>query len=290
MIKIPYGVSNFETLRNRGQYYVDRTMYIEQLENFFSSYLFFLRPRKFGKSLFLSLLDYYYNINHKEKFEQLFSPYYIGKHPTPLANQYLILRFDFSQINTSSFENTFDGFLNNTKNGATDFYGKYNEYFNEEDINRIAGYTFPGDIIQDVVLHTQMRTPHKIYLLIDEYDHFANEILSFRYNEFLNMVGRNGFVRKFYEAIKVGTHRGTIDRLFVTGISPITLDSLTSGFNIATNISLKKEFNEMLGFIQDEVKTILTGINVPEQDLPSILEDMKLWYNGYKFTDYPFLR
>ncbi|MEM8527615.1 MAG: AAA family ATPase, partial [Bacteroidota bacterium] len=131
MIKIPYGISNFETLRNRGQYYVDRTNFIEQLEAFYSSYLFFLRPRKFGKSLFLSLLDHYYNINHKHQFDLLFGQYYIGKNPTPLANQYLILQFDFSQIDTSSFENTFNGFLNNVKMGASIFYGSYPQFFSE---------------------------------------------------------------------------------------------------------------------------------------------------------------
>ena len=164
MIKIPYGISNFETLRNREYYYVDRTMYIEQLENYYSSYLFFLRPRKFGKSLLLSTLDYYYNISHKENFKKLFSPYYIGQNPTSLANQYLILRFDFSQIDTSSFENTFKGFLTNVINGAVDFYGRYKECFNEKDIERVRTLTYPGDVIQDIIVETQLRASH-IHLL-----------------------------------------------------------------------------------------------------------------------------
>ncbi len=285
MIKVPYGISNFETLVNNDYYYVDRTNYIETLESLVYRYLIFLRPRKFGKSLFLSTLDYYYNVNHQNNFKSLFNPYYIGQNPTPLANQYLILRFDFSQIDTSSFENTFQGFLQNVKTGGIDFYGKYVDFFDDRDIERIRNYTYPSHIIQDVITEVHLRTPYKIYLLIDEYDHFTNEILSFRFNEFMTMVGQNGFVRKFYEAIKVGTHQGTIDRLFITGVSPITLDSLTSGFNIATNITLEEEFNEMLGFSEQEVVTILKGVHVPLQDLAEVLLKMKLWYNGYKFNE-----
>ncbi|MEM9850297.1 MAG: AAA family ATPase, partial [Bacteroidota bacterium] len=122
-------------------------------------------------------------------------------------------------------------------------------------------------------------------LLIDEYDHFANEILSFRYDEFMTMVGKNGFVRKFYEAIKVGTQQGWIDRLFVTGVSPITLDSLTSGFNIATNVSLDIELNEMLGFTEAEVINILKSVEVAEENLNDILADLRDWYNGYRFNE-----
>ena len=205
MIKIPYGISNFETLRNRGQHYVDRTNYIEYLENYYSSYLFFLRPRKFGKSLFLSTLQYYYDLNSKDKFEVLYGDFYIGQNPTPFANQYLMLTLDFSQIPTSNFDRTFKGFLTNVKTGAIHFYGHYKQFFNENDIERIRTYTEPTEVLQDVLTTTKIRTSHKIYLLIDEYDHFANEILSFRFADFLDMVGRNGFVRKFYEAIKVGT-------------------------------------------------------------------------------------
>ncbi|MEM8527611.1 MAG: AAA family ATPase [Bacteroidota bacterium] len=285
MIRVPYGISNFETLISDGSIYIDRTNYIETLEHLSWRYLFFLRPRKFGKSLFLSLLDHYYNINHKHQFDLLFGQYYIGQNPTPLANQYLILQFDFSQIDTSSFENTFNGFLNNVKMGASIFYGSYPQFFSEEDIKRVETYDFPAKVIQDVLKQVGIKIPNqKIYLLIDEYDHFANEILSFRYNDFMDMVGKNGFVRKFYEAIKVGTFKGVIDRLFVTGVSPITLDSLTSGFNIATNISLEKTFNEMTGFSEVEVLEILKGVEVPESDLNRVMQDMRAWYNSYKFS------
>jgi hypothetical protein len=174
--------------------------------------------------------------------------------------------------------------LKNTKIGAIEFYGQYPQFFNQEDIARIRKCSHPTEVIQDVIAETQLRTPHKIYLLIDEYDHFANEILSFRFDDFLDMVGRNGFVRKFYEAIKVGTQKGVIDRMFVTGISPITLDSLTSGFNISTNISLEQDFNLLMGFEEKEVIKILEGIEIPKAEMNEVLVKMKSWYNGYKFN------
>jgi hypothetical protein len=283
MIRIPYGISNYETLVGEGYIYIDRTNFIELIEERYR-YIFFLRPRKFGKSLFLSMLDYYYNIKYKDDFERLFGQFYIGRKPTKMANQYLILRLDFSQIETSSFEKTYDGFTTNVRFGAENFYGRYPQFFNEADIERVRKYDNPSAIIQDVINQVELKTSYKIYLLIDEYDHFANEILSFRYNEFMEMVGQNGFVRKFYETIKVGTQKAVIDRLFVTGVSPITLDSLTSGFNIATNISLRPELNELMGFVETEVVDILKGVGVANVDLDHVLGEMREWYNGYKFS------
>lgn len=168
MIKIPYGISNFETLVERGKYYIDRTKYIEQLEDFFSSYLFFVRPRRFGKSLFLSVLEYYYGIQYKDKFEELFGNYYIGQHPTSLANQYLILKFDFSQIDTSSFEGTFTSFLQNVKVGALEFLGGYSQFFNQADSQEVRNATYPSHIIQNLITSTKLKAPnHKINLVFN---------------------------------------------------------------------------------------------------------------------------
>lgn len=286
MIKIPYGISNFETLNQRGQYYVDRTHFIEELEGFFSSYLFFVRPRRFGKSLFISVLEHYYGIQHKANFDFLFGKYYIGQNPTPLANQYLILKFDFSQMDTSSFENTYHSFLQNTIIGAANFFAEYPQFFDKEDIAEAKKMTYPSHVFQGILLAAKVKAPnHKIYLLIDEYDHFANEILSFRFNDFIEIVGKNGFVRKFYEAIKVGTHNGIIDRLFITGVSPLTLDSLTSGFNISTNITSYKEFHDLMGFREEEVRDILSGIGIKESELVEMIPLIRQWYDGYLFEE-----
>lgn len=285
MTKLPYGISNFELLSGEGYLYVDRTPYLDVLESLSQRYLFFVRPRRFGKSLFLSVLEYYYGIQYKDKFERLFGKYYIGRRPTALTNKYLILKFDFSQMDTSSFEDTYQSFLQNAKFGAMKFLGNYSQFFDKEDITEVKTFTFPAQVLQHLLLTAELKAPgHKIYLLIDEYDHFANEILSFRFDDFQEMVGKNGFVRKFYEAVKVGTQSGTIDRLFITGVSPLTLDSLTSGFNISTNISLRREFNALMGFTQSEVRDILRGIDIPEEKEEEVLALMKGWYNGYRFA------
>ena len=286
MIKIPYGISNFEMLVSEGYRYIDRTPFIETLENLSQRYLFFVRPRRFGKSLFLSLLEYYYGIQYKDKFEALFSTYYIGQHPTKGANQFLILKFDFSRMNTSSYDATYQSFLQNVKNGAIQFFGQYSQFFDKEDITKVDTFTFPADVLQHVLLMIELKAnKHKTYLLVDEYDHFANEILSFRYKEFSDMVSRNGFVRKFYEAVKVGTHTGVLNRIFITGVSPLTLDSLTSGFNISTNISLYEEFNGMMGFKEAEVAAILEEIEIPVDQLTIVLALMRKWYDGYLFAE-----
>ncbi|MEM9846476.1 MAG: AAA family ATPase [Bacteroidota bacterium] len=285
MIKLPYGLSNFDQIISNNYIYIDRTSYIEALERLNARYLFFLRPRRFGKSLFLSLLEYYYGIHHKDKFEQLFRDLYIGKHPTPDVSQYLILKFDFSQIETDDFQSTRAGFLRNVKHGSLLFMGHYAQYYEAGDTKAIQQADTAMEVLQIIYRKlASVKNPPKIYLLIDEYDHFANEILSFHADDFVKMVGRNGFVRKFYETIKVGTQNGWIDRIFVTGVSPITLDSLTSGFNIATNITLEESFNAMLGFQEAEVATILEGISVPTEQIQSILQLMRQWYNGYKFA------
>ncbi|MEM8523594.1 MAG: AAA family ATPase [Bacteroidota bacterium] len=286
MVKLPYGISNFETLVTDGYVYIDRTAYLEQLERMSQRYLFFLRPRRFGKSLFLSVLQYYYDIRHQNKFNRLFGAYYIGQHPTPLANQFLILKFDFSQIETHSFERTYQGFLNNVKESVLTFTGFYPNFFTPDTIETIKNSSSPAAILQSLLRSVETDAErHKIYLLIDEYDHFANEILSFRFEEFTKMVGSNGFVRKFYEAIKVGTQSGVIDRIFVSGVSPITLDSLTSGFNISTNISLKKGFNSMVGFKEKEVEFILQKVGVEDAKMGQTLALMRSWYNGYTFSE-----
>ncbi|MBE2280170.1 MAG: AAA family ATPase, partial [Ignavibacteriaceae bacterium] len=191
--KIPYGVSNFEAIKADNYFYVDKTKYLEVLEGFNEKYLFFLRPRKFGKSLFISLLEYYYGVDHKDKFDDLFSEYYIGKNPTPKANSYYILKFDFSSIMTSSPEETYKGFRTKVIDGVSRCIYSYNlftesarEYIlNQETSNQI--------LIIFLNIFKSKSLSNKIYILIDEYDHFTNELISFRLNEFSEIVSRNGY-------------------------------------------------------------------------------------------------
>ena len=286
MFKIPYGESNFSKMIKEGYFYQDRTAYIEKIETM-PKFLFYLRPRRFGKSLFVSMLKHYYGLEYKAQFNDLFGHLAIGKTPTPLANQYMILSFEFSRIQTNTFENTLNGFLRNVKEGVGLFLNQYDHFFPPEIHAGILDKTSPEEVVQDLFFHynkfNKNRELPKIYLLIDEYDHFANELISFNFKFFEKSVTQNGFVRKFYENLKKATWDSVIDRLFITGVSPITLDSMTSGFNIGTNISLFKEFHSMMGFEEDEVQNILVQIGVKDSDLTSVLNDLRAWYDGYLF-------
>lgn len=288
MLKIPYGESNFETVITQNYFYQDRTNYIRELEEDASKFLFFLRPRRFGKSLFITMLHYYYGLEYQNKFEKLFGQLAIGKKPTPLANQYMILSFEFSRINTKSEESTFNGFLDNIKMSVQSFLEQYIIFFPSNVHKEILEKTQPEDVLKALfqtyfTINLKQELP-KIYILIDEYDHFANELISFNYKYFATSVSQNGFVRKFYETIKTATRDGIVERLFVTGVSPITLDSLTSGFNIGLNISLLKDFHNMMGFTENEVSEILVKVGTKENDLQSTMQDLKAWYDGYLFN------
>ncbi|MDX2305487.1 MAG: AAA family ATPase [Microscillaceae bacterium] len=278
-MKLPYGISNFKDLVEQGYFFMDRTSYIEYLEGLGEKYIFFLRPRRFGKSIFLSMLAHYYDLNEKDNFQVLFGKYYIGQHPTEMANQYAVLRFEFSGIPTQTPDSTLQGFLDNVRSGITEFLNRY-PLLSTEEQEDILEQTQPQAVIRKFFDAWKPKN-QKIYLLIDEYDHFANELLAFNLDNFMNIVSRNGFVRKFYETLKTGTFEGTIDRMFVTGVTPITLDSLTSGFNIASHLSLHRDLHAMLGFSEEEVKQLLKNGDTEAGE--ELMEDIQKWYNGYRF-------
>ena len=185
MKKLPYGISDYERLKENNYYYVDKTMYIEQLENIAEPYIMFLRPRKFGKTLFTSTLENYYDIKKKEKFEGLFKDTYIGKKPTKLKNSYHILKFNFSGIDTSNEETTIKGFRKEVSSSIMQFVKKYGMDFyvnNDDEAENILDNLVKAFSIQ--------KSNEKIYAIIDEYDHFANELLGFNTNQFKNLVSK----------------------------------------------------------------------------------------------------
>ena len=276
-LKMPYGISNYEKIVNDGYYYVDKTMYIEKLENLPETNIMFLRPRKFGKTLFTSVLENYYDKNKKESFEKLYGNTYIGKNPTKLKNSYCILRFNFSGIDTSTEEATIRGFKKEVASSIEVFINRYNLEFHvnkEDEAENILDNLFKSFYIQ--------KPQDKIYVIIDEYDHFANELLGFNPEQFRGLVSKNGKVRKWYEILKKGTET-VVDRIFITGVAPITLDSLTSGFNIGTDITQDEEFNEMIGFTEEELKEILKNKEISLKEQEKIIPIMKENYDGYKF-------
>ena len=277
-LKMPYGISNFEELITENYYYVDKTKYIEKLENLPEKRIMFLRPRKFGKTLFTSVIENYYDKNKADKFNKLYGNTYIGKNPTELKNSYCTLRFNFSGIDTSSEETTIRGFKNSTIESIKLFIGKYNIdfYINDgQDAEEILNSLLTAFSLQKI--------NEKIYVIIDEYDHFANELLGFNLEQFRGLVSKNGKVRKWYEVLKKGTET-VVDRIFITGVAPITLDSLTSGFNIGTDITQDIDFNEMMGFTEKELVEILNNQEITKEEQEKILPIMKENYDGYKFS------
>ncbi len=287
MIKIPYGsVGTFNDLVTQGYHYVDRTLYLEKLEGLNKKHLFFLRPRRFGKSLFVSVLEYYYGWEHQNEFERLFGNYYIGQHPTPLKNSYLILKFNFSGINTATNEATHQDFLESVRYSIQKFLTTYNNLFDSKHLETLKSISSPQNMMKQLWNWVKHEANNKkVYVLIDEYDQFTNEMVAYRFEEFKKVVGRNGWVRKFYETLKIGADDGIIDRTFITGVTPVTLDSLTSGFSNASDISTDLQFAEMMGFTHEEVKAILQKIGVAKERLEVILKDLKKWYNGYLFNE-----
>jgi len=277
--KIPYGESNFKKVLTQNFLYIDKTRYIEELEQV-GSYNLLLRPRRFGKSLFLSSLIYYYDLNRKEDFDSIFSDLYIGKNPTSLRSSYKVLFMNFSGIDTDSMDRVQYAFNEEVRRRTKSFLKNYG--FSKEQQNRLDQPKTAADIF---VLFTDIIQQERIFLIIDEYDHFANSILGDDLTLFKEVIGKGGFVRAFYETVKTATQEGIVERIFMTGVTSITMDSMTSGFNIMKNISHNKRFNSAIGFTRTEVESTIEPI-VQRCDLNQdvLMNDLKSWYNGYLFN------
>jgi len=280
--KLPYGQCDFIKLMERGYAYVDKTRFIELLENENNTYQFLIRPRRFGKSLFLSVMENYYCLNQKDKFEALFGNLYIGKHPTPEQGKYAVLKFNFSGIKTDNYEEFKDSFSNNVQESVKLFFMKYKNIFSVSDalLNLFDSKSLGIDAVKTAyTMAVSANVP--IFVIIDEYDSFTNNLIAMGEAYGNEMRKESGGVRAFYELLKSGTD-SVVKRIFVTGISPMMATDLTSGFNMATNYSLYPKYNEMFGFTREEVEWIIdeTGI-----DRNLIKVDMESYYNGYLFNE-----
>ena len=278
MKKLPYGISDYERLIEGNYYYVDKTKYIEKLENLSEIYVMFLRPRKFGKTLFTSVLENYYDVKKEDKFEELFGKTYIGKNPTRLKNSYHILRFNFSGINTKDEETTLDGFKEKVIDSIQKFINKY-----ELDFYINLELSTEGLLNSLMTAFEYQKQNEKMYVIIDEYDHFANELLGFQTENFKNLVSKNVKIRKWYEILKEGTE-SVVDRIFITGVAPITLDSMTSGFNIIKDLTRDPRFNEMMGFTKEELINLMKAQEIKKEEQEKLLPIMKENYDGYRFS------
>jgi len=274
--KIPYGISDYRVIQDENYLYVDKTRFIEELEYLNTKYPVFLRPRRFGKTLLVSTLQYYYDKNCADEFDALFGDTYIGTHKTALANQYYVLRFDFSKLDAESEETLKKSFYRSVLVRLDDFcvyYGLDISITESNDYN-------VADLLDRFLIKVNQIIDRKLYIMIDEYDHFANAILSNR-QVFAKITSKEGFVRSFYEVFKTHTSGSCIDRIFITGVTSLTLDSLTSGFNIAKNVSMSPKLNEMAGFTSEETKTLLKEAEVT--DIEKTMELLTENYNGYRF-------
>ena len=284
--RIPYGMMNFIDVREDDCYYVDKTHYIPLIENA-NKYFFYIRPRRFGKSLTISMLHHYYNILEADKFEKWYGDLYIGKHPTPERNSYLIIYLNFAVVNAelNSYRQSLDAHCNTEFNFFCDVYAQYLPEGIKEEMNKKKGAVEQLDYLYKECV----KTNQQIYLFIDEYDHFTNKILSEPscLEDYKSETHGTGYLRSFFDTVKAGTY-STIKRCFVTGVSPVTMDDLTSGFNIGTNYSLSPEFNEMTGFNEEEVRAMLDYYATTCQfhhSTDGLIEAMKPWYDNYCFAE-----
>jgi Predicted AAA-ATPase len=283
---IGYSEADFKTLITDKSLYIDRTAFIQNMENQSNKNLVFVRPRRFGKSLWLSILHYYYGAEHKDMFETLFGNLAIGQNPTPLRNTFLVLRFQFAGIDVRTDATTFNGFRSNVIRGIVKCMTAYSSYFSEANKAEIKALETPADIMQTFLsLYESNKVPYPIYILIDEYDQFANELLTTDTERFKAIIGSTGYVRKYYELIKNAANEGLVNRFFATGVSPLTIDAMTSGFNISTSLSLELQFHNLMGFTQAEVAFILKQVGAKEEDIPTIIIALKEWYDGYLFNE-----
>ena len=281
--RLPYGINDFEAVIEQNQYYVDKTMYLPLLENQPSN-IIFIRPRRFGKSIFLSMLHAYYDCSKNEKFQTLFGDLWVGKHPTPLQGKYQVLHLDFSYVGGSidKLEENFDMYLRVKLDGFMRIYqDSYLEDFKEK--------FFKSDSATEKLALLQDETATKsipLYLIIDEYDNFTNTVLNEQGEKvYWAITHADGFYRDVFKKFK-----GMFERIFITGVSPVTLDDVTSGFNIGWHISTKPEFNQMLGFSLEEVRKMFAyykevGGIPATSDIEVMIDEMKPWYDNYCFSE-----
>ena len=281
--ELPYGVSNFVTIVEENIYYVDKTMYIPMLENEARN-LFFIRPRRFGKSLFLGMLHAYYDCRTKDKFEQWFGKLWIGQHPTPNQGRYQVLHLDFSQVGgrIEKLEENFDSYCRVVFDSFVDI---YEDYYTDDFVKKVRSAATAVDKLT-LINDESKKYEYPLYLIIDEYDNFTNTVLNEQGEDvYWAITHAEGFYRDIFKKFK-----GSFDRIFITGVSPVTLDDVTSGFNIGWHISTKPEFNQMLGFSTEDVHALFSyykasGAIRPDCNIEAVIDEMKPWYDNYCFSE-----
>ena len=279
---IPYGISSFRQVREENKYLVDKTMYFEQME-LAGNFLFLVRPRRFGKSLFLNMLEAYYDINERDNFDKLFAGLYVAGHPTEYRNKYQVMHLDFSRVG-SDVETLKEDFNSYLTGKCKAFVWKYASFYPQGFVDDVLQGKTGEDMLNSINNAAQM-VGCRLYLIVDEYDNFTNNVLNIKGHEAYHALTHGtGFYRGVFKLFK-----GMFDRIIMLGVSPITLDDLTSGYNIALNITMDRRFNQMLGFSEDDVRQMIryykeVGAIRPDLAEDDIIADIKPWYDNYCFA------
>jgi len=286
MIELPYGIADFHRIRTRGMLYVDRTSYVGEVERL-GDVLVFLRPRRFGKSLWLQTLANYYDLRRQDEFDALFGGLAAGRDPTQLANRFFVLQWNLSEVDAGgSVERIAESIREHVSDRARTFVTQYGERLP----GRIKVDGSPAAVL-DSLLRIVAETPFKLYLLIDEYDNFVNEVMVKDVDVYRGLVEADGPFKQLFKSVKAATEGRGLERVFVTGVSPVALNDLTSGFNIAKNVSLDPTLAALCGFREQEIRGLLERIaedrGMSAATMEEALDTMRTWYNGYRFTDYP---
>jgi hypothetical protein len=298
IMKIAYGNADFATIRKSGAFYVDKTPFLPMLESFEfgSQNILFLRPRRFGKSSLISMMEHYYDIHLSDQVDELFQGLWIHEHPTPEKSKYMVLHLDFSQLSAHEDEDVLRAnFLDAVKISLVSLFQRYASRIPMIDrvVQRLDSYTDPAALIGNV-LGTIASTKDSLYVMIDEYDTLAISLLSAEQKDVYSKVtDKMGFVRAFYRTLKAGTQTGAIARVFITGGTPILLDDILTGFNVATNISNDRHFNTLAGFTEADVVRAVdellqdnpTVLSIPEiGDRQKLLHMLEEFFDGYRFA------
>ncbi|MBF0225020.1 MAG: AAA family ATPase [Desulfobacterales bacterium] len=285
--KVLYGSADYEEIVRKNGYFVDKTAYIEKLESVENP--IFLRPRRFGKSLLCRILECYYNIKQKKDFERLFGDTYIGKHPTPLSNSFFVLHLDFSIVNPTGdikdIEKSFNHICNSSLRSIT---RRYSQWFGDK--VTVNPEIQAAHNLNDIMVAISDFDLPSLYIIIDEYDNFANQlIVANKDNLYRQLTSDEGFFKNFFKTLKEGRKTSAIENIFITGVLPITIDDLASGFNIGTFITLEPKFESMIGFTQSEVSQLLSEIyrdyDIDISTLKEVESIIKNHYNGYNFVN-----
>ena len=284
--RIPYGIADFKQVRNEHLYLVDKTIFFEKMENA-GHFLFLVRPRRFGKSLFLDMLETYYDINEKDNFQELFKGLYVADHPTPEQGEFQVLHLDFSLVG-SDLDNLYENFNTYCGQVMDSFIDTYQRYYSPQIVEKVHSEKTAAGKLNIVRLEAK-KAQLKLYLIVDEYDNFTNNVLNVKGQQaYHELTHGTGFYRDIFKLFKP-----MFDRIIMLGVSPITLDDLTSGYNIALNMSLDARFNQMLGFSEKDVREMIryykaVGAIGDDKTEDAIINDMKPWYDNYCFADDSF--